>query len=257
MKRASAIVATLLALAAAAEDPKAPAPPQVRENDLAAWDFASLAAGDWVEHELAGGSAAVGANGKRPARRLACVAVEDDVVWVEMTVKNAGPAWDGIVVVMGAKKADGRVTKAFWGKAGGEAKELTVGPPQNGPAVAPGGTGRPTVTAQGTTTKEKVKAGGATLDCEKIEIETQLTSACCDEKARTTTWVSEKVPFHARIEEKVKVNGLDAETTWNGKPTVKGGVAKRSVSRNNTLELETLLRFGTDAKESLKRPAKK
>ncbi|MCE9584959.1 MAG: hypothetical protein K8T20_20905 [Planctomycetes bacterium] len=255
MNRAAALLlGLLLALSAPApaEDPKAPSLPQVRESDLADWDVASLSPGDWVEHELAGPGSPATAGNKRPARRLACVAVEEAVVWVEVTMKNAGPVWEGMVLSLGARKSDGKVTKAFWGKPSGEGRELTVGAAQAGPGIAPG-TARPTVTAACKVTKEKMKGGSSTFDCEKVEIETQLTSSCCDEKRRTTSWVSEKVPFHARIEEKPRVNGLEAETTWDGKPSVKGGLVKRTVSENNTLEVMTLLRSGTDAKESLKR----
>jgi len=248
-------LALLLASAGAsgAENPPAPA---VHENDLADWDVAALAAGDWAEHELAGRSAPATTGNKRPARRLACVAVEADVAWVEVTMKNAGKDWDGMVLSLGARKSDGKVTKALWGRSGATGTEVKVGPPAGGPAVAPGAP-KPTVTASGTVTKEKMKAGSSTYECEKVELETQLTSSCCDEHARITVWVCEKVAFRARLDEKVKVNGLEAETTWNGKPTIQGGVVKRQVSIGGALEIMTLLRHGTDAKEALGRPAKK
>jgi hypothetical protein len=254
MKRLLA-VALLLASAGAssADDPPAPA---VHENDLADWDIAALAAGDWAEHELAGRSAPATTGNKRPARRLACVAVEAELAWIEVTMKNAGKDWDGMVLSLGAKKSDGKVTRAWWGRSGATGKEVKVGPPAGGPAVALGAP-KPTVTASGTVTKEKAKAGASTYECEKVEIETQLTSSCCDEHARITLWICEKVAFRARLDEKVKVNGLEAETTWTGKPTVKGGVVKRQVSTGGALEIMTLLRHGTDAKEALSRPDKK
>lgn len=245
--------ALLAALAAAADPP--PAPP-VRENDLAEWDVAALVAGEWAEHELAGPSAPPAQGSRRPSRRLACVAVESETVWVEVTMKNAGKTWEGMVLLLGARKSDGKVAQAFWGKPGGEGTTVTVGPPAQGPAVAPG-TPRPTVTASGTVTREKTKAGTTTYDCEKIEVETHLSSSCCDERARITTWVSDKVAFAAKVEEKVKVNGLDAETTWNGKPTVKGGVVRRQVGSAGTLDVITLLRHGKDATATLKRPESK
>ncbi len=253
--RPLAVLAVVLSagIAVRAEEASAPA---VRENDLADWDVAALAAGDWAEFELAGPSAPPAAGNKRPSRRLACVGVEGDLVWVEVTMKNAGRAWEGMVLCLGARKADGKVAKAYWGKPGAACEELAVGPAATGPAVAPG-TPRPTVTATGTVTKEKTKAGTTAYDCEKIEVETQLTSSCCDEKSRITTWISEKVPFRARIDEKIRVNGLDADTTWNGKPSVKGGIVRRQVSSAGSLDVMTLLRSGTDAKETLKRPEPK
>ncbi|KAF0245877.1 MAG: hypothetical protein FD180_1236 [Planctomycetota bacterium] len=238
------------AMTARAEEPEAP---PVHENDLADWDVPALSAGDWAEHELAGPSAPVTSGNKRPSRRLACVAVEEEMVWVEVTMKHAGKTWDGMVLSLGARKPDGKVTRACWGRTGATGTELQVRPPSGGPAVAPGSP-KPAVTATGTVTKEKTKAGSTSYECEKIELETQLTSSCCDEKARITVWVSEKVPFRARVDEKVKVNGLEAETTWNGKPTVKGGVVKRQVSSGGSLEIMTLLRSGTDAREALARP---
>lgn len=252
---APALLTMMLSAAAVLRAEDAPAP-TVRENELADWDVAALAAGDWAEFELAGPSAPPAVGNKRPSRRLACVAVEADLVWVEITMKNAGKAWDGYVLALGATKADGKVTRALWGKPGAEGVEVPVNPPSFGPAVAPG-TPRPTVTATGTVTKEKTKAGATTYDCEKVEIETQLTSSCCDERARITTWISEKVRFHARIDEKVRVNGLDADTTWNGKPAVKGGIVRRQVSSAGSLDVMTHLRSGTDAKETLKRPEPK
>ncbi|MEK7465976.1 MAG: hypothetical protein AAB074_01060 [Planctomycetota bacterium] len=253
MRKLHFLVALLAAMCSGASRAEEPAAPAVHENDLADWDIAALAAGDWAEHELAGRSAPVTAGNKRPSRRLACVAVEEDLAWVEVTMKNAGKEWESMVLSLGARKSDGKVARACWGRSGATGTEVKVGPPTGGPAVAPG-TPKPTVTASGTVTKEKAKAGSTSYECEKIELETQLTSSCCDEKARITVWVSDKVAFRARVEEKVKVNGLEAETTWNGKPTVRGGVVKRQVSSGGSLEIMMLLRNGTDAKEALARP---
>jgi hypothetical protein len=242
----------LLAFPLPAEEPK-PAP-RVYELDMAGWDAAALAAGDWVEHEMAGPAwPQVGT--KRPVRRLACVGVEGDVAWVEVTYRNAPAALDGMVLALAVRRTDRKVARAYWGKPGGEATEVKVQP--GSPGASGPGVVKPTCTGSGKVAKEKTKAAGATLDCEKVELETHLTSSCCDERVRTTTWVCDKVPFRAWIEEAPQVGGVTAAVTWEGKPAVKGGVAKRTVFANNQLTTETLLKHGTDAKETLSRPKPK
>jgi len=235
-----------------AEDPALPTAPQVWETDLCDWDAAALKEGDWVEYELSSPSVTA-APGKRPARRFACVGLDGETAWVEVTEKNAGPAKDGMVLALGVSRETGRVTAAFWGRAGGRA--IPVKPTAGAPGM-PGGplVTRPSVAGTGTVSREKVKSGAALLDCEKIELRTELTSSCCNEKSRTTLWVSDKVPFPALVGERPLVKGVAAEIEWTGKPTVRGGLVRKSVFRNNATETMTLLRHGRDAAVTLSRP---
>ena len=258
LSRASllALTAALLAAprAARSEEP-APSLPAVWESELADYDVGALAAGDWVEYELAGPAWPVPAAGKKPSRRLACVAADEAGVWVEVTQKNVSPATDGLVLALRVGRADRKTTRAIWAKAGQAGTEAKVNPGAPGEGPAPPG-GPPKATGTGTAAREKIKAGATPLECEKVELETLLVTNCCEIKTRTTTWVSEKVPFVPWVEDPPRVMGIPAQIEWKAKPTVKGGLVKRAVFRENRTTTVTLVKWGRDAKGAVKLPEK-
>jgi len=255
VKRRIPAAAVFLALAAVVAVPEPPRPeraPDVWEQDLADIDIAALSPGEWAEYEMTGPDWPAAGN-RRPVRRLACVDADAELAWIEITVRNGGPGLDGGVLALGVRKKDRHVEKAFWSRGGAEAAPVPVREGRAGGAALPGGS-VPNVTGTGTVSKEKIKAGSSTLDCEKVELETLVTVNCCESKCRTTTWVSEKVPFRVWAEDPPRVEGIPAEIQWVARPTVRGGLVKRSVFRDNATTTAVLVRWGTDAKETLKRP---
>ncbi|MBI2922622.1 MAG: hypothetical protein HYY18_16340 [Planctomycetes bacterium] len=256
MKRASlfALIAALTVLprTARSEDPR-PALPAVWESEMADCDIGALAAGDWAEYELAGPMWIAPAAGKKPSRRLACVAADEEGVWVEVTHRNVSPATEGLVLALRVRRADRKVTRAVWAKPGEAGTEAEVKPGAPGEGVPPPG-GPPKVTGTGTAAKEKLKAGTTALDCEKVELETVIETSCCEIRTRTTTWVSEKVPFVPWVDDPPRVSGIPAQIEWKSKPAVKGGLVKRSVFRENQTTTVTLVRWGRDAKGAVKLP---
>ena len=237
-----AFIVVLAALPASAKDPE-PAPdipPTVYRGEYVDIDVSGLKEGDWSEYETADTNAAPKA--KKPTMRLACVKVEPELAWVELTRGNDSELREGRVLVLALRKTDSQVAQAFYGKPGEAAQTLKVvegGARGEMPSAIPA-----VVEGSGKTSKEKFKAGTLSLDCEKIETDLTTTTGCCANRRRTAYLVSEKVAFAPRFPE-------GAGITWESKPTGKAGLVRRVIDIEGHKIIMTLLRFGTDAKQTL------
>jgi hypothetical protein len=229
----SALAAATFSMAAAAEESR----PEVRETDLAAYDLAGARPGDWVEYErrFQPGNAT-------RRHRMACVAVDGKLVTVE-TDEAAGATHPGTLLVLQADRESSKVVRAWWGKAGGEAKELEVKPaPADPEAPAPA----VKVTGTGRVARETVKAAGREFDCEKVTVETSAEIGGERHSAMLTICRSPEVPFPLKPAAE-RAPGV----VWEGDPSGKGAVV-RLVSESGGIRAEiTLTGFGNDAKPTL------
>ncbi len=111
-------------------------------------------------------------------------------------------------------------------------------------------------------TKEMLKVDGVDMDCERKDIEAVMTNPTwktyrkdhplLEMKVKTSTWVSDKVPFRS-----ISVDGSpgnpEDKLTWEGKCTVKGGVVRFVRESGTSKHTITLVGWGTDAKGTLQK----
>ncbi len=209
-----------------------PDQPYVAQAMLSSWDVDSLKEGDWVEHEeivL-----------EEPVRtRMACVAVEEEVVWIEYT----GPIlflWEDTVLLFAVYRKDRLISKAIWGAAGQVGREVRVDPQKaEGATSGPGRTGTGVVSEEKLTIKEK------DLKCEKIALDYKSGES----HFRNRTWTSADIPF--RYSPPTKHLG---ELKWEGKAAYAGGLVRREVENpaNGKIEATVLVGWGRDARRTLK-----
>jgi len=218
---------------------------KVYDNNCAHYDVAALKEGDWVEYE-----AKSSAGGGVSKTRTACVKV-DSLVWIETAVAG----YEGWYLLVGVDKADRKVKKAYMGEKDKEAKELKVEP---APTAAAGGNTDYKVRGTGKVSRESVTVKGTAYDCEKIDTNSTTTVSGKDYASKSTTWVSEKVPFRYYVDEKANAAAMNnADYKWEGKPSVKGGYVKMTSESSGMTSEMNLVGCGTDAKMTVKLPAPK
>lgn len=209
-----------------------PDQPYVAQGMLSTWDISSLKAGDWVEYEEI--------CSEEPVRtRMACVAVEADVVWIEYTGQILF-FWEDTVLLFSVGKKDRLISKAMWGARGQVGREIRVDP-----AKAEGASAGPERTGTGVVSEETLKIENKDLKCEKIELDYKSGES----KFHNRTWTSADVPFRYSPPT-AHLSGLK----WEGKAAYVGGLVKREVVNpsNGKVETMTLVGWGHDATRTLK-----
>ncbi|MBI2919538.1 MAG: hypothetical protein HYY18_00470 [Planctomycetes bacterium] len=209
-----------------------PDQPYVTDGMFSNWDVAALKAGDWVEHEeivL-----------EQPVRtRLACVAVEEEVAWIEYT----GPVlsmWEETALLVSVRKKDRLIDKALWGGIGYVPREIKVEHVKTaGPAEGVERIGT------GVVREETLKVGEKDLTCEKVAVDYKSGES----PFRNRVWTSSDVPFRYNP----PVAHL-ADLKWDGKAAYPGGLVKREVENpaNGQVAATVLVGWGHDATRALK-----
>ncbi|MCE9584961.1 MAG: hypothetical protein K8T20_20915, partial [Planctomycetes bacterium] len=180
--------------------------------------------------------------------KLACVGIKDGLVWVEQS--NSQQA--GWVTLLGIDKGDRKTKKAYWGKAGAEAKEIKV-------SVMPtaGGAAGETPKSKGTIkiSKDTVTVNGTAIECEKSEADITTTVQGKDYRSQSTSWMSDKVPFRSWYDEKATNDAMkNTDIKYEGKYTLKGAAVVKMTSEGSNM---MIVGMGTDAKMTVKLPATK
>lgn len=216
--------------------------PTVYDSMSTGWDVAALKEGEWVETETKG-------SGYSMKSKLACVGTKDGLVWIEQT--NSSQA--GWVTLLGVDKADRKTKKAYWGKAGEEAKEIKVQAMPTGGGGAAGEMPK----SKGTIkySNETLTVAGKSVECQKMESDITTTYQGKDTRSQSTSWMSDKVPFRSWYDEKAAdayKNNSDIKV--EGKYTLKGANLVKMTAQGTTMEI---VGMGTDAKMTVKLPAPK
>lgn len=216
--------------------------PTVMDTTTTYIDIAALKEGDWVETENKG-------QGYSMKSKMACVGMKDGLVWIEQT-NSSQPGW---VTLLAVDKADRKTKKAFWGEAGKEAKEIKVTAAPTGGATAGGETPKSKGTVK--ITKETVTVAGKSIECEKSESDITTTVQGKDYRTKSTSWMSDMVPFRSWYDEK-QGDAYKGQTDIKveGKWTLKGAAMVKMTSDNGSAEI---IGLGTDAKMTVKLPAGK
>lgn len=215
--------------------------PTVYAEATVSWDIAALKEGEWTETETKAGSYST-------KSKLACVGMKDGLVWIEQS-NSAQAGW---VTLLGVDKADRKTKKAYWGKAGEEAKEIKV------QAMPTGGAAGEKPKMRGTVkiSKDSVTVNGTALDCEKTESDITTTIQGKDYPSKSTSWMSDKVPFRSYYDEKAAgtdwYKGTDVKV--EGKYSLKGAAVVKMTAEGSSM---MLVGMGTDAKMTVKLPAAK
>jgi hypothetical protein len=221
---------------------------QIPDIMTAGYDISALKEGEWVEYESKSTAAGTTSASKS---RWACVKVEGNTAWVE----TSAAGYDGWTYLFAVDKGDRKVKKAYAGKSGQDAKEIKV------TATGTGGTVNNTnYKVRGTVkiSKETLTVKGTAFDCEKQESSTTSTMDGKDYTSKSTSWVSDKVPFRFYWDES-ELNKKDpnVDIKYEGKPSVRGGYVKTWSEGSGTTSEMNLTGWGTDAKMSVKLPAPK
>ena len=140
--------------------------PVVYAESTEEWDIAALKAGEWIETETSMGDFSF-------KERLACVGIQDGLVWIE---KTGGPA--GQVLLLGVDADDRQTKKAFRGQPGQEGREIKIQSMPAGETAGPRGAFR--------ISTDTIRVNGTVIDCDKEE----------SDLSTTITWWSGQVPFH-------------------------------------------------------------
>ena len=197
------------------------------------YDIESLKAGDWVEYEEE-------IMEEKMKTRMACVAIEEDVAWIEYTDRNILFFWNDTVLLFAVGRKDRLISKALWGSTGQVGREIRVTPREKDsstPAVA--------LTGTAVASEDTLKVNGKDLKCEKVALDYKSGESAF----RNRVWASPEVPFRyspptARLE----------DLKWEGKATWPGGMVKREVENpSNGKVVEMILcGWGHDAAQTLK-----
>ncbi len=235
---------------------------EVAETSLFSYDISSLKQGDWVEYASVSGSSAW-------SSRWACVQVEENVVWIEISTSVA----DSEVRLLGVSKASNLVLFAYAGKRGEVGRKLKVTERHEMTAsIQPGGKqtereGRkispdeerkpnPDEEAKCTVSpeKEEISVGEQKFVCEKWTVEYRFGGDAKDKRV-DTMWVSDKIPFGRRLDKAGNPMVYGRDLPWEGKRTLNGGSVKESHERPGGTGTRVLKGFGTDAKPTVKMKA--
>jgi hypothetical protein len=213
--------------------------PVIYDASYSYWDLAALKEGQWVSYET---------KGQGVKTKNACVKIEGNLVWVEMS--TSANDWVTLVAV---DKSDRKVKKAYYGQAGKEASEIKVEP-----MPTAGGGAATDYKVKGTVkyAKDSLTVKGTTFNCERTDSDTTMTTGGKDYASKSSTWVSDQVPFGTYWDE-AQANKKDpnVDIKVEGKPSVKGGMVKSTSSSSGVSSETNLVDWGTDAKMTVKLPA--
>jgi len=212
--------------------------PVVYDTSYSSWDVASLKEGQWVQYEMKGQSART---------KNACVKIEGNLVWVEMS--TSGNDWVTLVAV---DKSDRKVKKAYWGQAGKEGKEIKVEPMPTAGATNTDYKVRGTVKFA----KDTLTVKGTSFSCERTDSDMTSTMQGKDYNSKSSVWVSEQVPFRSYWDES-QMNKKDPnmDVKYEGKPSVRGGMVRTTSEGSGVTTEMNLVDWGTDAKMTITLPA--
>jgi len=234
----AALAAAVLATDASAQDTR----PDVSVNAWVDFDIASFKAGEWVKRRL-------DRDGEKPLEyRVACVAADADVVWIEED-RTTAESWPGTVILCSVGRKDRLVQRAFWGKPGETGRELNLTKAgYNNP-------GNDAASGTGEVTKINARVKDKEVPAEKVEIKTATEGLGAPIKARQLIVMAEGIPFPLYADEKGVCPASIQEGTieWKGKPTWKGGLVTLQFEGSSKWTL-ALVDWGTDAKATLRKP---
>jgi len=240
---------TVLLLACAPADAQQS---EVEETAVYEYDLTSLKAGSWVEFADPSAKDTV-------TSRLACTKVDDNVAWIE---KTSGKAAE--VLLLGVSKASNLVLFAYAGKPGEFGRKIqvaerhvvgsstAVGQPAKGPKIPPDEARKLGASEQRKCTvasePEVVSVGEQKLSCEKWTVEYKDSDKV---KLVETFWINDRIPFRRRMDKSGNPMISSKEVTWEGKPTVNGGIAMRTTDIGDQKSTRIVKGFGDDAKPTL------
>ncbi|KAF0245879.1 MAG: hypothetical protein FD180_1238 [Planctomycetota bacterium] len=212
--------------------------PDVFETELEPYDWGRIAAGDWVEHEVATASPLDVST--RVRTRLACVGIEGSTVWVEERDHNVARFFPGASVLCEVERASGRIVRAWWGGPGRTTKPVEV---------------RRVITSAGPPGFERrARVDGATLAVAGLAL--PCSRALIMERApgglwssRSAVWLAQQIPFPRRA----TVAAADERVAWEG-GRARGGVAREEYSGLTVRMTTEVAAWGKDARRTLQAP---
>jgi len=239
MRRLLSAVA-LLAVASLAS-----AKPLASEDQLDVTDVAALKSGDWVQYDITTEFTPPGGGEKKVQKssmKMACVKVDADSVWVEMSHSSEKEP-DVEVVLLQYSKSQKKVTQAWTGKPGEAGKVLEVRPAAEKKAKSGKGSGK--------AGSEKLRVGDKEHDCVKLEVELTQIFGAREVKSKVTAWFAKSVSFAFRLDdEKIRAQ-MFGQVEWTGPAPTAGGMVKMTTETDTVKSTMALAGTGTDAKQTL------
>jgi hypothetical protein len=209
--------------------------PDVFETELEPYDWGAIQAGDWVEYDVATASRLD--TPTRVRTRLACVGIEDGTAWVESRDHIVSRLFPGTVVLCRVERASGRISAAWWGPSGGQARSIEV-------RRLPLGTVGPGIDRRGRVQEATLSVGGRAIPA---------TRTLLDERGgdgawwfRMSVWLSPEIPFPRRA----CVAAGDQYVSWEGS-VPRGGVAREEYSGLTVRMTTEVVAWGTGAKRTV------
>jgi hypothetical protein len=234
----SLALAATLPLPAAAQSDK----PDVSENAWLDFDLSKAKEGEWAKYRLE-------REGEKPIEyRVACVAVEAEVVWIEED-RTTAEFHPGTVILCSVSLKDRKVKRAFWGKPGEKARELNLTKamlPDPGNDAA---TGTVEVAAGAVAIKGKEHA------TERVEFKTETEGLAGVVRTRQVIVTAEGIPFPLWVDEKgqCRASISEGKLEWKGKAAWKGGLTLLQFEGGTKYTL-ALTDWGAGAKQTLDKP---
>lgn len=211
--------------------------PDMFETEMEPYDWSAIAAGDWVEYDVATSSPLDAST--RVRTRLACVAVEGRTAWVETRDHIVARLFPGAVVLCEVDRSSGRIARAWWGQEGSAGRPLEV-------RRIPSGSGPPGFDRRGRSECACLAVAGRPIRACRIVLQERSTTTPWS--SRSAVWLSPDVPFPRRA----CVAAADEWVEWEGRPA-RGGVAREEYSGLAIRMTTAVAGWGHDAAARLRR----